>query len=54
MWVSKAIFWNYRFEVVGSGKPSLDIYLDEPFIDMFVYKNLNVLTYQRIKSICFK
>ncbi|XP_013617801.1 PREDICTED: zinc finger BED domain-containing protein RICESLEEPER 2-like [Brassica oleracea var. oleracea] len=41
-------------KAVGSGKSALDIYLDEPLLDMAAYKKLNVLHYWRDNSARFK
>ncbi|CAN6920809.1 unnamed protein product [Brassica oleracea] len=41
-------------KAVGSGKSTLDIYLDEPLLDMAAYKKLNVLHYWRDNSARFK
>ncbi|CAN7126121.1 unnamed protein product, partial [Brassica rapa subsp. narinosa] len=41
-------------KVVGSGNSALDIYLDEPLLDIAAYKKLNVLHYWRDNSARFK
>ncbi|XP_024011383.1 zinc finger BED domain-containing protein DAYSLEEPER-like [Eutrema salsugineum] len=38
----------------GSGKSALDMYLDEPVMDMVAHKDMNVLTYWRDNSSRFK